>query len=61
MKTISREDTLGCVTNRAKPYGCEEAMALTNAVQEANDIFSQAGVQIVMNEPVVVELEEMIQ
>ncbi len=35
-------------------------MALTNAVQEANDIFSQAGVEIVMREPVVIKLEEML-
>ena len=46
------------VTTKKKPYTHDEAVALTNAVQEANDIFSQAGVQIVMNEPVVIELDK---
>ena len=48
------------VTTKKEPYVYEDALALTNAVQEANGIFSQAGVQIVMNEPDVIELGSMI-
>ena len=46
------------VATQNSPYTFDGATALTNAVKEANDIFSQAGVQIVMNEPVVIELDQ---
>ena len=46
------------VTQSDKPYASDDAVAFSNAVEVANDIFSQAGVQIVMNEPVVIELDK---
>ena len=47
------------VATQKQPYTDNGPLSFQEAIQEASDIFSQAGVELVMNNPAVIQLDEL--